>query len=153
VRVTRVGARITMRWVSPKDADLSHFVLNLNKNGPAKNPGVRPIKFKGRKLTATFTLRAGQIAYANLFSVDLSGNYSRVTRKIVMPKTLIVAKSKKKKAAPKKATVPKKTVPEKTTVPNSATTVPGKATTVPKKPAKPKKPVSTPTVVVIADNA
>ena len=26
VRVTRVGARITMRWVSPRDSDLSHFV-------------------------------------------------------------------------------------------------------------------------------
>ena len=118
VRVKRAGARITMTWVSPKDSDLSHFVLNLNKKGPAKNPGVRPIVFKGRKLKASFTLRAGQTAYANLFSVDLSGNYSRVTRKIVMPKTFAVPKKKKavKKTAPKK-TAPKKTVPAKATVP------------------------------------
>jgi hypothetical protein len=115
VRISRVGARITMRWVSPKNLDLSHFVVNLNKKGPAKNPGVRPIVFKGRKLTATFTLHAGQIAYVNLFAVDLSGNFSRVTRRIVMPKVLSVGKHKKgaKTAAPKTTTPPKKVPPKK----------------------------------------
>ena len=31
-------------------------------------------------LTASFTLHAGQIVYVNLFAIDLSGNFSRVTR-------------------------------------------------------------------------
>ncbi len=116
MRVKRVGARITMTWVSPKDKDLSHFVVNLNKLGPAKNPGVRPIVFKGRKLTATFTLQAGQVTYANLFAIDLSGNYSRVTRKIVMPKVLVVAKHKKRvaKTPPAKTPVKAPAPPKKT---------------------------------------
>jgi hypothetical protein len=144
VRLTRVGARFTLHWVSPKDLDLSHFVVNLNKNGPAKNPGVRPIVFKGRKLTASFTLRAGQVSWVNLFSVDLSGNYARVSRKVVMPKQLVVAKSKKKIV--KKTTVPKKT----TTPPKATTTTPKKTTTtVPKKRATPKKAPPPSTVVVI----
>jgi hypothetical protein len=128
VRLTRVGARLTLRWVSPKDPDLSHFVVNLNRNGPAKNPGVRPIVFKGRKLTASFTLKPKQIAYVNLFSIDLSGNYSRVTRLIVMPDNLIVAKAKKKKVV-KKATPPKKTVtPPKKTGAATTTVTPKKTT-------------------------
>ena len=128
VRFTRVGARVTLRWVSPRDPDLSHFVVNLNKNGPAKNPGVRPVVFKGRSLTASFTLRAGQVAYVNLFSVDLSGNYSRVTRLIVMPDKLIVAKSKKKKVV-KKAKPPKKTVTPPKKTGTATTTVTPKKTT------------------------
>lgn len=131
VRLTRIGGRLTLRWVSPKDPDLSHFVVNLNRNGPAKNPGVRPIVFKGRKLTASFTLKAKQVAYVNLFSVDLSGNYSRVTRLIVMPAKLVVAKAKKKKVVKKATTPPKKTTtpPKKTGA--ASTTVPTKTTTPP----------------------
>ena len=48
-------------------------------------------------LHATFTLRRGQIAYANLFAVDLSGNFSRVTRLIVMPDKIVAHKKAAKK--------------------------------------------------------
>ena len=108
VRVTRSGFRITMRWVSPRDPDLSHFVVSLRKNGPIKRPRGGQIVFKGRKLTASFTLKAGQITYANLFAVDLSGNVSRVVRLIVMPDKIVVPKSTHK-AGKKKAgaTAPK----------------------------------------------
>jgi hypothetical protein len=106
VRVRRVGARIIVTWVSPKDPDLSHFVLTLNASGPVRAPTAGHLIFKGRKLQTSFTLKAGQITYANLFSLDLSGNYSpRVYRLIVMPDRLAVPKSKHKAG---KKTPPKK---------------------------------------------
>ena len=57
-------------------------------------------------LHATFTLRPGQIVYVNLFALDVSGNFSRVTKLIVAPGK-IVAKSKRK-VAKKKAKSTKK---------------------------------------------
>jgi hypothetical protein len=110
VRVKRVGARITMTWATPRDRDLSHFVLALNASGPLKGPNAGKRVFKGRKLSASFTLKAGQITYANLFAIDLSDNHSpRVYRLIIMPDTIAVPKSKHKVAAKKSATPPKKT--------------------------------------------
>ena len=109
VRFSRSGFRITMRWISPKDPDLSHFVLSLRKNGPIRKPRGGQIVFKGRKLQASFTLKAGAITYANLFAVDLSGNMSRVVRLIVMPdKIAVKAKKTGKKPAPGTTTPPKK---------------------------------------------
>jgi hypothetical protein len=102
VRLRRAGARITMTWVSSKDADLSYFIVRLNANGPLRKPVAGRVVFKGRKLQASFMLKAGQVTYANLFAVDLSGNSSpRVFRLIVMPDQLAVPK-KKHKAAKKK---------------------------------------------------
>jgi hypothetical protein len=114
VRVVRVGARITMKWVSPKDRDLSYFVVRLNASGPLQKPVAGRVVFKGRKLEASFTLKPGQVTYANLFAVDLSGNASRrVFRLIVMPDQLAVPKSKhkigKKKPAAGKTAKPAKT--------------------------------------------
>ena len=63
------------------------------------------------------TLKAGQVVYVNLFAIDLSGNFSRVTRLIVMPDKLIEPKSKHKKVAKKKVAKQKasgtKTPPKK----------------------------------------
>jgi hypothetical protein len=112
VKIKRVGAKITMTWVSPKDRDLSKFRVTLFNKGPAKRPSLGKAIVTGRVLHASFKLEAGQVVYVNLFAIDLSGNYSRVTRLIVMPDKLFEPKSKHKKAAKKKApgtkTPPKK---------------------------------------------
>jgi hypothetical protein len=109
VRLKRVGTKITMSWVSPKDRDLSHFRVTLLKNGPAKRPALGKVVVTGRVLKTSFKLKAGQIVYVNLFAIDLSGNFSRVTRLIVMPDKIVVPKSKHKKVAKQKAgaTAPK----------------------------------------------
>ena len=112
VRIKRVGAKITMTWVSPKDRDLSKFRVTLYNNGPASRPSKGKAVVTGRVLHASFTLKAGQVVYVNLFAIDLSGNWSRVTRLIVMPDKLFASKSKHKKVVKKKAngskTAPKK---------------------------------------------
>jgi hypothetical protein len=112
VKIKRVGATITMTWVSPKDRDLSKFRVTLFNNGPAKRPSLGKAIVTGRVLHASFKLKAGQVVYVNLFAIDLSGNFSRVTRLIVMPDKLFQPKSKHKKVAKKKAsgtkTPPKK---------------------------------------------
>ena len=50
----------------------------------------------------------------NLFAIDLSGNFSRVTRLIVMPDRLFEPKSKHKKVAKKKVAAKKKASGTKT---------------------------------------
>jgi hypothetical protein len=97
VRLKRVGAKITMTWISPKDRDLSKFRVTLYNNGPAQRPSRGKAIITGRVLRATFALTAGQVVYVNLFAIDLSGNWSRVTRLIVMPDRLFAPKSKHKK--------------------------------------------------------
>ena len=97
------GAKITMTWVSPKDRDLSKFRVTLYNNGPASRPSKGKAVVTGRVLHASFTLKAGQVVYVNLFAIDLSGNWSRVTRLIVMPDKLFASKSKHKKVVKKKA--------------------------------------------------
>ena len=95
VRLKRVGAKITMTWVSPKDRDLSKFRVTLYDNGPAARPSIGKAIVTGRVLRASFKLKAGQIVYVNLFAIDLSGNFSRVTRLIVMPDKLVARKGAK----------------------------------------------------------
>ncbi len=65
-------------------------------------------------LHASFKLKAGQVVYVNLFAIDLSGNFSRVTRLIVMPDKLVEPKSKHKKVAKKKVAAKKKASGTKT---------------------------------------
>ena len=114
VKIKRVGAKITMTWVSPKDRDLSKFRVTLFNNGPAKRPAVGKVIVTGRVLHASFKLKAGQVVYVNLFAIDLSGNFSRVTRLIVMPDKLVEPKSKHKKVAKKKVAAKKKASGTKT---------------------------------------
>jgi hypothetical protein len=111
VRLKRVGASFTMTWVSPKDRDLSHFRVTLYDNGPAARPAIGKAVVTGRVLRASFKLKARQIVYINLFAIDLSGNFSRVTKLIVMPDKLVVPKKKqpRHKAAAGAKTLPKKT--------------------------------------------
>lgn len=113
VRLKRVGAKITMTWVSPKDRDLSKFRVTLYNNGPASRPSKGKAIITGRVLRATFALKAGQIVYVNLFAIDLSGNWSRVTRLIVMPDRLGGATTHKHKKIAKKKTTGAKTPPKK----------------------------------------
>jgi hypothetical protein len=103
VRLKRVGATITMTWISPRDRDLSKFRVTLYNNGPAPRPAIGKAVVTGRVLRASFKLKARQIVYVNLFAIDLSGNFSRVTRLIVMPDKLAVPKTRPEKAAKKKA--------------------------------------------------
>ena len=112
VKIKRVGAKITMTWLSPKDRDLSKFRVTLYNNGPAVRPSKGKAIVTGRVLHASFKLKAGQIVYVNLFAIDLSGNFSRVTRLIVMPDRLFEPKSKHKKVV-KKKTAGTKTPPKK----------------------------------------
>ncbi len=91
-----------MTWVSPRDRDLSKFRVTLYNNGPAPRPSKGKAIITGRVLRASFTLKAGQIVYVNLFAIDLSGNWSRVTRLIVMPDKLGGAKAHKHKKGAKK---------------------------------------------------
>ncbi len=111
VRIKRAGAKITMSWVSPKDRDLSKFRVTLYDNGPAQRPSRGKAIVTGRVLHASFALRAGQVVYANVFAIDLSGNFSRVTRLIVMPDRLVQPRSKHKlvkKKAKSRTPPPKK---------------------------------------------
>jgi fibronectin type 3 domain-containing protein len=112
VKIKRVGAKITMTWLSPKDRDLSKFRVTLYNNGPAVRPSKGKAIVTGRVLHCSFNLKAGQIVYVNLFAIDLSGNFSRVTRLIVMPDRLFEPKSKHKKVV-KKKTAGTKTPPKK----------------------------------------
>jgi hypothetical protein len=95
VTLTHAGLTYTLRWVSPRDRDLSKFRVTLYDKGPAKLPKIGKAVVTGRVLHATFTLRPGQVVYVNLFALDVSGNFSRVTRLIVAPGK-IVPKSKHK---------------------------------------------------------
>jgi hypothetical protein len=115
VKLVRTGARWKLTWVSPRDADLSHFRVTLYPKGPALKPSIGKAIVTGRVLKTSFTLKPGQIVYVNLFALDVSGNFSRVTRLIVMPNHLFSARSKHKV----KKTAGKKTPPKK---PLAATT-------------------------------
>ena len=106
MRLTHQGLTYKLTWVSPRDVDLSKFRVTLYNKGPAPRPSKGKAVVTGRVLHATFTLRPGQIVYVNLFALDVSGNFSRVTKLIVAPGK-IVAKSKHK-VAKKKARSTKK---------------------------------------------
>ncbi|MDX6631929.1 MAG: hypothetical protein QOH00_4175 [Gaiellales bacterium] len=107
VRLTHSGLTYTLKWVSPRDKDLSKFRVTLYDKGPGPRPSKGKAVVTGRVLHATFTLRAGQVVYVNLFAIDVSGNFSRVTKLIVAPGK-IVPKSKHKVAKKKKVTSAKK---------------------------------------------
>ena len=121
VKLTRAGLRYTLKWVSPRDRDLSKFRVTLFDKGPAPKPSKGKVVGQGRVLHATFTLKPGKRTYVTLFALDVVGNYSKVSKRIVAPGKAAVPKSKKKKPvagktaekpAAKKAVAPpaKKTV-------------------------------------------
>jgi hypothetical protein len=125
VKLTHSGLKYTLSWVSPRDLDLSKFRVTLHDKGPAKRPSLGKAVVTGRVLHATFKLKAGQKVYVTLFALDVSGNFSKVSKRIVAPGQAIVAKSKNKnvkKPAKKKPAIKKpvkkkparkKAVPEK----------------------------------------
>jgi hypothetical protein len=128
VRLTRSGLTYTLKWVSPKDRDLSKFRVTLYDKGPAPKPSKGKVVGQGRVLHATFTLTPGKRTYLNLFALDVTGNFSRVTRLIVAPGKAVVPKSKKKKPVTSKTVekpAGKKPIPAKTV----------------KKPPQPEKPI------------
>ncbi len=59
MKIKRVGAKITMTWVSPKDRDLSKFRVTLFNNGPAKRPAIGKAIVTGRVLHASFNAQGG----------------------------------------------------------------------------------------------
>jgi hypothetical protein len=104
VKLRHNGLRYLLTWVSPRDADLSKFRVTLYKKPPTR-PSLGKAVVNGRVLGTTFLLKAGQRIYVTLYALDVSGNYSKVTKYVVAPGG-IVAKSKhkvvKKKAGTKK---------------------------------------------------
>jgi hypothetical protein len=111
VRLTHSGLTYTLRWVSPRDKDLSKFRVTLYDKKPPSRPSLGKAVITGRVLHATFALAAGRRVYVTLWALDVSGNYSKVTKLVVAPGA-IVPKSKHK-VAKKKAAVTKKTVAKK----------------------------------------
>ncbi len=71
VRLTHVGLKYTLKWVSPKDRDLSKFRVTLNDKGPASKPSKGKVVGQGRVLHATFTLKPGKRTYVTLFALDV----------------------------------------------------------------------------------
>jgi hypothetical protein len=132
VRLTRDGLTYTLKWVSPKDRDLSKFRVTVYDKGPAPNPKKGKVVGQGRVLHATFTLKPGKRTYVTLFALDVVGNFSKVSKLIVAPGSAVVPKSKKKHP-PAKKTVKKPVVKKP----------------VAKKPAQPVKPIP---VTVAAKN-
>jgi hypothetical protein len=117
VKLTHRGLRYLLTWVSPRDRDLSKFRVTLYDKKPPARPSLGKAVVTGRVLSASFTLPRGQKVYVTLFALDVSGNFSKVTKYVVAPGA-IVPRSKhkvvKKKTVPKKkAAVTKKTVPKK----------------------------------------
>jgi hypothetical protein len=110
VTLGHAGLVYTLKWVSPRDPDLSKFRVTLTAKTTAPRPSVGRAVVTGRVLHATFTLTAGQKVYVNLFALDVTGNFSRVSQYIVAPS--FQTKSKHK-AAKKKAAATKKTVKKK----------------------------------------
>jgi hypothetical protein len=70
-------------------------------------------------LHANFTLAAGQKVYVNLFALDVSGNFSRVTKYVAVP--AIATRSRHKVAG--KTTTPAKTVAKGKTKPGKPVAV------------------------------
>jgi hypothetical protein len=116
VALSHIGLVYTLKWVSPRDPDLSKFRVTLTAKTTAPRPSVGRAVVTGRVLHATFTLTAGQKVYVNLFALDVTGNYSRVSQYIVAP---AIQKKSRHKAVKKKkgaTTAPKtaaKTVKKK----------------------------------------
>ena len=108
VTLTRSGLAYTLRWVSPRDLDLSRFRVTLLPKKPAPRPAVGKAVVTGRVLHANFTLSAGQKVYVNLFALDVSGNFSRVTRYVVAPAIASRSKHRVTQRAGE-ATTPKRT--------------------------------------------
>ena len=79
VRIKRVGARITMTWVSPKDRDLSKFRVTLFNNGPAVRPSKGKAVVTGRVLHASFTLGRGRSS-TSISSRSISAATSHASR-------------------------------------------------------------------------
>jgi hypothetical protein len=111
VKLTHSGLRYLLTWVSPRDPDLSKFRVTLYDKKPPTRPSLGKAVVTGRVLRASFTLTRGRKVYVTLFALDVSGNFSKVTKYVVAPGA-IVAKSKHK-VAKKKAAATKKTVPKK----------------------------------------
>ena len=88
--------------MSPRDRDLSKFRVTLYDKGPAPKPSKGKVVGQGRVLHATFTLKPGKRTYVTLFALDVVGNYSKVSKRIVAPGKAVVPKSKKKKPAASK---------------------------------------------------
>jgi fibronectin type 3 domain-containing protein len=110
VKLTHSGLTYSMSWVSPRDLDLSKFRVTLYERKPPSRPSLGKAVVTGRVLHATFTLKPGRKVYVTLWALDVSGNFSRVTKLVVAPGKA-VAKSKHKVA--KKKTVAKKTAAAK----------------------------------------
>jgi hypothetical protein len=116
VKLTHVGLSYSLSWVSPRDLDLSKFRVTLYDKKPPTRPSLGKAVVTGRVLHATFRLTPGRRVYVTLFALDVSGNFSRVTKLVVAPGTA-KARSKhkvaKKTASHKKTTAPKKAAPKK----------------------------------------
>ena len=113
VTLTRSGLAYTLRWVSPRDLDLSRFRVTLLPKKPAPRPAAGKAVVTGRVLHANFTLSAGQKVYVNLFALDVSGNFSRVTRYVVAPAIASRSKHRITQRAGE-ATTPKRTTKKAT---------------------------------------
>jgi hypothetical protein len=121
VRLTHSRLNYLLTWKSPRDIDLSKFRVTLYDKKPPTRPSLGRAVVTGRVLHASFTLKPGRKVYVTLFALDVSGNFSRVTKLVVAPGT-IVTRSKHKVV--KKAAAKKKTAPKKKTVPKKKKTVP-----------------------------
>jgi hypothetical protein len=121
VRLTHSRLNYLLTWKSPRDIDLSKFRVTLYDKKPPARPSLGRAVVTGRVLHASFTLKPGRKVYVTLFALDVSGNFSRVTKLVVAPGT-IVTRSKHKVV--KKAVAKKKTAPKKKTVPKKKKTVP-----------------------------
>jgi hypothetical protein len=108
VTLTHAGLRYTLKWVTPRDPDLSKFRVVLYPKRPSPRPAVGKAVATGRVLHASFTLTPGQRVYVNLFALDVSGNFSRVSMPIAAPERIARRKHVVRKAAKPKASAPKK---------------------------------------------
>jgi hypothetical protein len=123
VTLTHAGLVYTLRWVSPRDLDLSKFRVTLLPRKPSPRPAVGKAVVTGRVLHANFTLAAGQKVYVNLFALDVSGNFSRVTKYVAVPAIATRSRHKVVKRHTGKTTTAKKTVAKKKAKPSKPVAV------------------------------
>ena len=71
-------------------------------------PSLGKAVVNGRVLGTTFLLKRGQRVYVTLYALDVSGNYSKITKYVVAP-----GGAAKKHTVTKKKTTVKKTTPPK----------------------------------------
>ena len=89
-RIKRVGATYhddagCRRRIATSASSASRSTTTARRRGRRK---ARPSS-RGACCTPRSRSRPGQVVYVNLFALDLSGNFSRVTRLIVMPDKLV----------------------------------------------------------------